>query len=472
MGQYVPKTFETILQRMIDRYVARSTLTDLTDTSIAKSFMAAFAREIDDAHFQTKNLLDIFSIDRAAGEDLDERAKDFNPAIITRNLAIQATGTLQFSRSAPGPLVSIPAGVRVSVPGSNPEVVAVTTAAGSIPNLGLTSALIPAVVETAGTLGNVIANTLTRFKGSRPAGVETVTNPSTFVGGADLETDDSFRERIRSLISTLSRCTPEALEHIAKLVELDSGQHVVFAKVIEDPIMIGWVYLYIDDGTGAAETNAAVAGENLTFGPEFPGDVAQGGERYLYTDFHPLKESVTPLIVKNPGAIVLTRAAFRAVPTATEYTLNPAAGQLYLGAALVAGDTVTADYTYYTGLIQETQKVIDGDPLDRVNYPGWRAGGVLVVVRVPTIQTITVTADITVQDGFSQSSVAILVKSAIASYINGLGIGNDIIRSELIERAMAVEGMYDISVTAPAANITINDDVLPRTNETLNITIT
>src|SRR3972149_5108082 len=98
MGQYVPKTFETILQRMIDRYVARSTLTDLTDTSIAKSFMAAFPRELDDAHFQTKNLLDIFSIDRAAGEDLDERAKDFNPAIITRNLAVQATGTLQFAR--------------------------------------------------------------------------------------------------------------------------------------------------------------------------------------------------------------------------------------------------------------------------------------------------------------------------------------------------------------------------------------
>jgi uncharacterized phage protein gp47/JayE len=471
MGQFVPKTFETILQRMIDALVARSELSDLTDTSIAKSFMAAFARELDDAYYQTKNVIDLFSIDRAAGEDLDERAKDYNPVVVTRIASSAATGNLQFSRAVAGPLVSIPAGVRVAVPGSSPEVIAVTTAAGSIPNLALISGLIPAVIESAGSNGNVAAATLTKFKGLRPTGVDTASNPSGFVGGKDAETDDSFRSRIRDTVAGLSRCTPSSIETKLKTIELPSGQRVVFVKVLEDPINLGWFYVYLDDGTGTAEsTLATVSPELLTSGPEFPGDVALGGERYLYTNNFPIKDAVTPSAVKNPGAVTLTRVT--SGPVAGQYSLNPASGQIYLGFPLVAGDTVTIAYTYFTGLLQEAQKVLDGDPLDRGNYPGWRAAGTLGIVRVPTIYPVVIVADITVLDGYSQATVAADVKAALASYVNGLGIGNNVIKSELIERAMAVEGMFDIQITAPAANLVVLDDQIPRTNESVDITIT
>src|SRR3972149_4817122 len=105
MAKFIPKTYEQVLQREIDRAVARSKLSDLTETSALKAVLSATAREIADAYFQMKNLVDLFSIDRAAGDDLDERAKDYNPAVISRNLATIASGNLVFGRAVAGPIV-------------------------------------------------------------------------------------------------------------------------------------------------------------------------------------------------------------------------------------------------------------------------------------------------------------------------------------------------------------------------------
>lgn len=467
MAKYVPKAYEQVLQRMINRVVARSKLSDLTDTSQAKTLLAACAREIDDLYFQTNNLLNLFSIDRAAGEDLDERAADYNPQVVTRRTAARATGTLTFSRATPAPNdIPIPLGSRVEVPGENPALAAVTTAAGVIPMGNLSSAGVSARMEEPGARGNVAAGTLTKFKGARPPGVDSVTNVAGFVGGADAETDDSFRERIKSYVRTLSRCTPEALEFIASSVELSSGQRVVFAKVVEDPIRLGRVYLYVDDGAGTAEQTATNAGtpEILTSGPEFPGDVAQGGEQYLYTNHFPIKDSATFNLTKN-GAL-LTRDD----PGANGFTLNPASGQVYLRTPLVAGDSVALEeYTWLEGLMAEVQKVVDGDPSNRVDYPGWRAAGVLVVVRAPTIVNVVIEGNLTVRDGYNQADVRAKAETVAAAYVNGLGIGADVIRAEIIERVMAVEGMHDFTLMQPAANIVILDDQLPRTNTATDI---
>jgi len=45
MGQFQPKTYETILTRMINRVVARTNLTDINDGSSVKQVLAAAARE-------------------------------------------------------------------------------------------------------------------------------------------------------------------------------------------------------------------------------------------------------------------------------------------------------------------------------------------------------------------------------------------------------------------------------------------
>lgn len=466
MAKFTPKTFDQVLQREIDRAVARSNLSDLTETSAVKAVLAATAREIADAYFQMKNLVDLFSIDRAKGDDLDERAKDYNPAVVSRYIATKATGNLVFARAVAGPIV-VPAGTRIEVPGADPAIVAVTAAGVNIGS-GTTSGNVSSVMEVAGANGNVAAATLTKFKGLRPSGVDTVTNPAGFVGGADKETDDSFVARIKDYVSTLSRCTPQALETAALLVAMPSGQRIVFAKTVEDPVNLGLVYLYVDDGTGAAETTANNTGtpENLTAGVEFPGNVAQGGEQYLYTNNFPIKDTATINLLRDATTLV------RDDPGVNGYTLNPASGQVYLVTPLAAGQAVTLVYTWITGIVKEVQKVIDGDPLDRIAYPGWRAAGVLVVARVPSVLSVVVTANVTIRDGYNQNDVADNVKTVIAAYVNGLGIGNDVVHAEMVERAMGVEGMYDIAITAPIGNVVVLDDQLPRTNTLTDITVT
>jgi uncharacterized phage protein gp47/JayE len=470
MAKFVPKVYPDILQRMINRVVARTDLSDLTDTSIFKHILAACAREVDDAYFQMNNKLDVFSIDRATGDDLDRRAEDYNPAAISRIASVRATGNLVFTRATvnPGPDITIPIGTRVEVPGEDPPIIAVTTAVGTISTGNTSSGNVSSTISTAGTDGNVAAGQLTKFSSAQPNGVENVTNPSPFTGGLDKETDDAFRERIRLYVSSLSRCTPAALESAALTATFGLAS-VVFARTVEDIVNLGNVIVYVDDGTGSIETTASVTGENLTSGVDFPGDVAQGGEEYLYTDNYPIKDVVTPSLVKNPGAVALIRDD----AGANGYTLNPANGQIKLNTALTAGDDVAMTYTYFTGLLQETQKVIDGDPNDRTNYPGYRAAGVLVRVLPPTAANQLVTCDITVLDGYSQTDIAAQVRDEIATYINNLGIGNDVIVSEMIERAMSIEGMYDITVSTPAANVSILDDQLPRVNNAAtDITIT
>lgn len=472
MGKFVPKTYETILQRMIDRVVARSKLNDITDTSNVKAILAACAREMADGYYQTKNLVDLFGIDRAVGEDLDERAKDFNPVVIARKTSVKAVGNLVFTRAVAGPM-NIPIGTRVMVPGSDPEVIAVTTAS-YVSASSTSSGNLASVMEVGGAAGNAVAATITQFVGVRPSGAEAVSNPSAFTGGVDKETDDAFRARIKAYVNSLSRCTPLALETAALDVELASGQRVVFARTLEDVVKLGKVYLYIDDGAGGAESNddnqdGGDPIEILTQGQEYPGDVAVGGERYLYANNVPIHETDGVHVKIDAGADL---PIVESSPAAGQCTVNYASGQVYLGTALVAGQQATIRYKWRTGLMKEVQKVIDGDIADPINYPGWRAAGVNVLVRVPTLITITIIGDITVKDGYNQNDVAAAVKTAIAGYINGLGIGNDVIRAEMIERAMGVAGMHDITISTPATNTVILESQLPRTSESTDITLT
>jgi uncharacterized phage protein gp47/JayE len=84
-----------------------------------------------------------------------------------------------------------------------------------------------------------------------------------------------------------------------------------------------------------------------------------------------------------------------------------------------------------------------------------------VVVETPSIRRITVRISITAVAGTQEADLAANVQETIESYINGLGVGEDIIVAEIIERAMAVTGMFDVVVTLPTSNVTILENELP-----------
>lgn len=463
MGQLTIRTNKQIITRMRNRVVARTDLDDLTRTSGFNQVLTAAAREDDEQWFMMGKLQDFTDLDKVNGVDLDERAKELNPDLISRKLAIAATGQVKFSVSTAvaGSDVTIPIGTEVQVPGAGAAtpIKYTTTTEGTILIGNTESNLVSVVAQETGTDGNADPDTITGF-GSKPSGVDAVTNPNAFTTGQDKESDDAFRARIKRFILSLSRATVPALQYAAYLGEVSStGQTVLFANVVEDLVNLGKVTVYIDDGLGTAESTQGVTGESVLA-------AAVGGETEVSLGNKPIKAEAGFTIYRNASPLTF----------GTDYAINPANGKVkFLPAVfpngLTALDAITADYTYFDGLIQNTQLHVDGDTTDRTNYPGYRAAGVQVRVLSPTIVQLSFTANITVLQGYSQTTVAAAVSTAIQGYINNLEIGEDVIYAELVERAMGVTGMYNLNITAPTEDRVILENQLARILSA-NITIT
>jgi uncharacterized phage protein gp47/JayE len=538
MPRFTPKRYEQILPQMISRVVTRTRLSDVADSSSVKHVLAAAARSDDEQYYQMVLLLQLFSIDTAQGEDLDERAKDIQPAVVSRRQAVKSTGVVVFSRAGTTGTVNIPIGTKVK---TSDGAIFTTTSVGTITpsspekisghGVGRDSNDVAVVADQPGTAGNVVADTIIKFD-TKPVGVDEVTNQTALINGLDEETDDSFRNRLKAFVASLARCTVSAIEvGVIGQQDPETGQTILFAKVVEDIINRGDVTLYVDDGTGAAEsvaftavalaatytwngsttvasadtsevsagdwirldsddqwfeiqsivpntsvtianpgaltiptgsTQSSVATDILTEGLTGPPPgSAVGGEEELFLDHYPVK-AVDPLSVYSSTRGPLVKD--------TDFIINYVNGQLVFTPSLSTGEIIMADYTYFTGLLALAQKIVDGDPNDRLNYPGLRAAGILVTVATPTILLQTVNLTLATAEGYEFDPVKEAVRQAIKDYINNLNISDDVIRNKLISQIMAVPGVINILLTAPAVDIPILDDQLARVqNNSINI---
>ena len=357
------------------------------------------------------------------------------------------------------------------------------------------------------------------------------TNLTSFSQGRDKETDDKFRTRLKAFIKGLARCTVQGIEAgVVGQVDPETGTTILFAKIVEDIVNRGNVILYVDDGTGTAEsiadaatdivsvltwngtttittpdtsevaaddwirldsdgqwfeiaslvpntsvtilnpgsdsiptgaTASSLAVDILTEGFD-PSDEAVGGELRLRLDEYPIKDDLP---------ITLATSVSGNLTNGVDYTINPASGDIVMTTALVAGEQVIAGYTYFTGLIDFAQKVVDGDPDDRITYPGYRAGGVLVKVKSPQVLIQNIVGVLVITEGHDQSVVVAAAEQAIRDYINTLTISGDVLRAEMIKRVMLVPGVFNVGFTTPANDVVILDDQLARTNDA-NVDIT
>jgi phage-related baseplate assembly protein len=116
-------------------------------------------------------------------------------------------------------------------------------------------------------------------------------------------------------------------------------------------------------------------------------------------------------------------------------------------------------YSYYTGLLKQVQTVLNGVEHNPAVYPGISSAGVKVLATFPRPKTIyDIRASIQVREGYEETEIAPLVMAAINKYLTDLKVGDDIILSEMIERSMAVDGMYDIQIISPTDNVVILED--------------
>jgi len=458
--------YRDLLQRGRDFVVARSSLTDVEDASNLSQFVGAAARMVEQLFYSTAQLLELYSIYRARGPDLDARAKEYVPDALARRGATRAVGTVRWTRQVAGvSAILVPVGTQFARSDTNPPTAYVTTATGEIPAMGTQSVRtdgpagdIPARAVVAGSAGNAGVSTTTKQLVTL-SGTNGVTNPTPFVGGVDEESDDAFRARIVEHVSNLSRCTPPALEARAKTADLD-GHRITVARFRLEPWEVATGILYVDDGSGQMETfESTAADEDLIVS-------ATGGENRAYFDHGPLREDLwavtrTPLV--GAPVVLVPDIDYRVIAAQQLIVLSSVA----FPTGLTAGDRLSvAPYAYYTGLVAEAQRLINGDPLDPVTYPTWHGAGVVPRVKVPGVRWVVVNAALAVLDGYDRDVVIPLVELALSDYINGLDIGSDVIHAELVERSMAVEGMYDVLFSQPTTNIPVSDTDVARIRST------
>jgi uncharacterized phage protein gp47/JayE len=346
------------------------------------------------------------------------------------------------------------------------------TSAGATIAAGATaSAPVAIVAVEAGTDSNTDAETIKGF--SPITGVESFLNDTACTGGQAEETDAQFRDRIKAYLRSLPRGTPDALKYAVLGVALDAYGSIVAAEVVEGVASErGQVWIYVDDGNGTIEVTDDNAGTPETV------VTATGGELRIFLANKPVVD----------GGAVLATLTWTPIATGVpvvlleddDYYLNYATGQATLipgGSAgilttgLSVGDIVTAEYAWFEGLIAEAQKVVDGDPTDRANYPGYRAAGVQVFVIAPTVYQQVITASVTIESGYDATTVLEKASAALNRYINGLGINGDVIFSELVHQVQSVSGVFDVVFTTPLANVVIGEGELARVKPS-NITLT
>ena len=125
---------------------------------------------------------------------------------LARRPALPARGTLLFSRSTPAGSVTIPAGLLCCT--ADGSLRFETTQAGSIP-AGENSVQIPAAATEPGERGNVAAGVIKVLLGAAP-GVGAVTNPQSFIGGREKESDKELRARLSASLAEPPNAANEA----------------------------------------------------------------------------------------------------------------------------------------------------------------------------------------------------------------------------------------------------------------------
>jgi uncharacterized phage protein gp47/JayE len=142
-------------------------------------------------------------------------------------------------------------------------------------------------------------------------------------------------------------------------------------------------------------------------------------------------------------------------PYARSYKFNTAnqSSVTHLGKLGYSNNVVVGvdGYTYYTGLLQKVQYIVDGFEPDSQSFPGQRAVGSAIETLPPLPFEFNIALTITTNNGVNLGDVTNNVKSTIINYIEGLNVGQAIILSQIIADVQQVTGVKSVAITNPVS---------------------
>jgi hypothetical protein len=369
--------------------------------------------------------------------DADARGADVLPDGLAREKGYRALGgAYVFSRPAgAGPEIIVPAGTPVfrTRDGYRYYTIAETAIPIDLPN----SPSVSVVAESVGSVGNCASGEIDQL-GTLIDGVTMVENTAAIRNGVDAEDVSSYKERIRDYVKAIGNSNCFSLVNAALAYESATLGKVRFAALgpAEATDRGGYVKLYIDDGAGSAGVVNNTTGELLLSG-------GAGVEQTLYAVNRP--------IVPHGLGPLAYGVHINGTPVTTGWSLVEPWGQLRFDAPLTAGDTVElVNFGYYSGLVADVQKLIDGDISDPLTYPGKRAAGVVVQVLPASKTSVSITGFLVLNSAYDPTTWLPILRHLVASAINGLGIG------EPVYRAMIYDVLMDEDAVKNVTNLKIN----------------
>lgn len=127
-------------------------------------------------------------------------------------------------------------------------------------------------------------------------------------------------------------------------------------------------------------------------------------------------------------------------------------------------------YSYWTGLKRRAQYVLDGYSPDPTTFPGVRAAGTVIEVREPQIQLVSLSLKVKTKEGVALSSISDSMKNSIVGYVNSLGLGDDVVMSEIVSLVQQIPGVDAVNILIPVPGterVAVADRALAKTNSTL-----
>lgn len=420
---YSPRPTNEILRDMIARMVVRTELTDIQEGSVLYTLCATVAEQIAEADVRLAQIRDQFTLDGASGVDLDERVEELG---LERLPATTATGVVRISRTDTAASLTIGAGATFGRSDSDVTYVTVQDYTMSVGIGSLDVSVSAQVLGTAGNASSASINTVV----DTPSDITSVFQASAISNGREAESDATLRSRARRYMNSLARCQPSALEFQALTFAASDNTRASVATLYEDPVVYGRTELLIDDGSGLGDNYPTRDGVAVSQYISSTGVKVIGTERSISNE---------PTVIRNRAGVGTT------LTKDTHYTVKYGAGIItLLEGAVLPGDTVVVTYKVHEGIVSELQSHIEGTAGDVAS--GYRPAGVTVRVLPAPVTRVSLDLLLVAADGANITTVTSQVEAAVTSYLSSLGAGAPAFVARIIDVAMDVADVENVSV--------------------------
>jgi uncharacterized phage protein gp47/JayE len=200
----------------------------------------------------------------SVGADADSWGADFG---FTREASVAATGQVTFGRFTTttqsvipfGTVLQTQDGTQTFTVDNNPAGTGYSASLGGyVMGIGLATLAVNVTAQTAGSNGNVLANTITSM-GQGVPGVDTVTNASAFTSGLDAESDTAYKARFVLFIAALSKGTLEAIQSAIANVQRGLQDTVTENEDYNSTYDPGFFYVVATDSSGTPSSGLLAA---------------------------------------------------------------------------------------------------------------------------------------------------------------------------------------------------------------------